>query len=285
MSLISTWLAFRDERSVSLSPTSLATDYRQVERWLERCPIQDLERGREVLRWVLQQQPAQSAHRVAGFVKALYRWAASPDVGLLPANPVASFRLPKRTRNPAEVVVIPRAQIPAVLGALREGSNADQRWDLVASFMLQTGLRTGEAFGLHWGDVDWAGLRCRIHQNHTLTHGLQPRTKTGRERWVPLNPTAQAVLRELGPQKPEGLLFPWCRHSFMAQFRSVMEQLHQKGVTQQRFRPYDLRHTAISRWLEAQIPVSQAAAWAGNTAEVIWRHYASATERYEIPVL
>jgi len=52
-----------------------------------------------------------------------------------------------------------------------------------------------------------------------------------------------------------------------------------------RYRPYDLRHVAISRWLEAGIPVAQAAQWAGNTSEVIWKHYAGNTTEYEMPVL
>lgn len=45
----------------------------------------------------------------------------------------------------------------------------------------------------------------------------------------------------------------------------------------ERYRPYDLRHVAISRWLGAGIPVAQAAQWAGNTSEVIWKHYAGTT--------
>ena len=36
------WSAFFEERSISLCPTSLTSDYRQVGRWLDRCPIQDL---------------------------------------------------------------------------------------------------------------------------------------------------------------------------------------------------------------------------------------------------
>ena len=36
------WSAFFEERSISLCPTSLTSDYRQVGKWLDRCPIQDL---------------------------------------------------------------------------------------------------------------------------------------------------------------------------------------------------------------------------------------------------
>jgi hypothetical protein len=64
-----------------------------------------------------------------------------------------------------------------------------------------------------------------------------------------------------------------------------VDQLHAAGLTKHRYRPYDLRHVAISRWLEAGIPVTQAASWAGNTSEVIWKHYAGSTVEYVMPVL
>jgi hypothetical protein len=42
---------------------------------------------------------------------------------------------------------------------------------------------------------------------------------------------------------------------------------------------------AISRWIEEGIPVMQAAKWAGNTSEIIWKHYANVTQEYEMPTL
>ena len=68
-------------------------------------------------------------------------------------------------------------------------------------------------------------------------------------------------------------------------FRNRVDELHNAGLVKARYRPYDLRHVAISRWLEAGIPVAQAANWAGNTSEVIWKHYANNTQEYEVPVL
>ena len=52
-----------------------------------------------------------------------------------------------------------------------------------------------------------------------------------------------------------------------------------------RHRPYPSPPTALSRWLEPRIPVPQVAAWAGNTSEVIFKHYCNTTQEYEIPVL
>ena len=47
------WVQFKAERAVTLCPTSLTADYKQVEKWINRCPITNLEEGRQVMTWVL----------------------------------------------------------------------------------------------------------------------------------------------------------------------------------------------------------------------------------------
>ncbi len=39
-------------------------------------------------------------------------------------------------------------------------------------------------------------------------------------------------------------------------------------------RPYDLRHAAVSTWLNAGVPPAQVAEWAGHTIDVLLRVYA-----------
>ena len=58
------WAMFVQERSIALCPTSLTSDYRQVTKWLARCPVQDLAQGRQVLIWLLSQKPTLAARRV-----------------------------------------------------------------------------------------------------------------------------------------------------------------------------------------------------------------------------
>jgi integrase len=279
--LLEAWCRFRDERAVSLCATSLATDYAQAERWLSRCPVQELERGREVITWVLTQEPPKAALRVGMFVKSLYRWAASTDVALVAVNPVASFRFPKKPQRDEDIVVIPKAELETVIAGLRQRRKGAPQWDLWAQFMLQTGMRTGEVRALTAADVT-AG-KALVHANYTLTHGLKASTKTNRKRVVPLNEVARATLERTGAQ--DGFYFPWNRYAFQSFFAKRMQKLHSEGRISKRYRPYDLRHTAISGWLEAQVPVAQAASWAGNTAEVIWKHYANATADYDMPIL
>jgi len=276
------WGMFLSERSISLSPTSLCTDYAQVTKWLNRCPVQDVEQGRQVLIWMLQQKPAKSAWRVCTFVRSFYKWASSEDIGLLGRNPVANFKLPKPPQQHKDIVVIPKSEINLILIALKTKSHhRGTDWSLYAEFMLQTGMRTGEVRALKWSDIEES--RVHVHSNYTLTHGHKNSTKTNKRRWVPLNTRAFEILGEL--DRSSEYVFPWNRYAFQSFFRDKVDQLHAAGLVKHRYRPYDLRHVAISRWLEHGIPVAQVANWAGNTNEVVWRHYANNTQEYEMPVL
>ncbi len=283
LTLMDAWDQFVSERSISLAATSLTSDYRQAKKWLSRCPHQDFENdGRKILTWLLQQQPTQSARRVAMYLKSLYRWASQEDIRLIDRNPILTFRMPKAPQKDEEVIVIPRKEVNLVMVALSaKQTYRKTNWALYAEFMLQTAMRTGEVRALMWEDIK--DNKVLVHRNYTLTHGLKHSTKTNKKRWVPLNDKCQEIISQLDKQNE--YIFPWDRLAYQSYFRKKMLQLKQAELVSHVYRPYDLRHTAISRWIEANIPVAQVASWAGNTADVIWKHYANTTQEYEIPNL
>jgi len=276
------WAAFLEERSISLCPTSLTSDYRQVTKWLERCPIQDLNEARKIMIWVLGEKPVLSSRRVAMYTKTMFRWAAQEDVGYLEKNLLASFKMPKAPQKDQDIIVIPQNEVGLVLAALSaKRTYKNVNWGWYTEFMLQTAMRTGEVRALRWNDIK--DNKILVHQNWTLTHGLKDSTKTNKKRWVPLNNKCQALLAQL-PSDQE-YLFPWDRVAFQSFFRKKLQPLHKAGLISHLYRPYDCRHTAISRWIEAGIPVPQVASWAGNTSEIIFKHYCNTTKEYEMPEL
>jgi integrase len=276
------WSAFMEERSISLCATSLTSDYRQVEKWLARCPIQNINDARKIMIWTLGEKPVLSSRRVAMYVKTMYRWAAQEDVNIIDKNPLASFKMPKAPQRDEEIVVIPRNETGLVLAALEaKHTYRNVNWSIYTEFMLQTAMRTGEVRALKWADIK--DNKILVHSNYTLTHGLKNSTKTNKRRWVPLNSRCQEMLAEL-PQNNE-YIFPWDRLAFQSYFRKKLMPLHEGEIISHLYRPYDCRHTAISRWIEAGIPVPQVALWAGNTSEIIFKHYCNTTKEYEIPVL
>lgn len=281
-SLTELWGAFLEERSISLCPTSLTSDYRQVGKWLSRCPVQDINEARKIMIWVLGEKPLLTGRRVAMYVKTMYKWASQEDIAYLPRNPLASFKMPKAPQRDEEIIVIPRNEVGLVLAALdAKCTYKDVNWSWYTEFMLQTAMRTGEVRALTWSDIK--DNKILVHQNWTLTHGLKNSTKTNKRRWVPLNSKCQDILNQL-PQD-NTFLFPWNRLAFQSYFRKKLQPLHQSELISHLYRPYDCRHTAISRWIEAGIPVPQVAQWAGNTSEIIFKHYCNSTQEYAIPEL
>lgn len=278
----SLWSAFVEERSISLCPTSLTSDYKQVGKWLNRCPIQDINDARKVMIWVLGEKPVLTSRRVAMYTKSMYKWAAQEDVGIVARNPLASFKMPKAPQREEEIIVIPRSETGLVLAALEAKlTYRSVNWSWYTEFMLQTAMRTGEVRAARWDDIKESKLL--VHQNYTLTHGLKNSTKTNKRRWVPLNNRCQEILAKL--PRENDFIFPWNRLAFQSYFRKKLSPLHDAGLISHVYRPYDCRHTTISRWIEAGIPVPQVANWAGNTSEVIFKHYCNSTQEYEMPVL
>lgn len=276
------WEAFKAERSITVCPTSMYTDYRQVTKWLKRSPIQELEQARQICVWMLQQQPAASARKVVMYIRSMCKWAAAEDIAILQKNPVANFRMPKQTQQRCEITIIPRDKIPLILAALsHKAHHRKNDWSLYAEVMLQTAMRTGEVRALRWQDIK--NDRILVHANFTLTHGYKSTTKTNKPRWVPINDRVAEIFTEL-PRESE-FIFPWNRFAFQSFFADRIKELHDADLIDEHYRPYDLRHVAISRWIEAGIPVMQAAKWAGNTSEIIWKHYANVTTEYTMPIL
>lgn len=281
-SLEELWNAFVAERSISLCPTSLTSDYTQVGKWLRRCPIQDIDQARKIMIWVLSEKPVLSSRRVAMYTKTMYKWAAQEDIGILARNPIASFKMPKAPQRDEDIIVIPRSEVGLVLAALEaKRTYKDVNWSWYTEFMLQTAMRTGEVRALMWKDIK--DDKILVHQNYTLTHGLKSSTKTNKKRWIPLNDPCKKILERLS--QTSDFIFPWDRLAFQSYFRKKLAPMKQAGLISHLYRPYDCRHTAISRWIEAGIPVPQVANWAGNTSEVIFKHYCNSTQEYEMPVL
>ncbi len=232
--------------------------------------------------WVLGQKPVLMSRRVAMYLKTMCKWAAQEDVALLERNPLASFKMPKAPQRDNEIIVIPRNEVEIVLGVLgAKFTYQNVNWGYYAEFMLQTAMRTGEVRALMWKDIKDG--KILVHQNYTLTHGLKNSTKTNKKRWVPLNKRCKEILDSV-PHSND-FIFPWDRLAFQSYFRKKLLPIKRVGLISHVYRPYDCRHTAISRWIEAGIPVPQVAAWAGNTSEVIFKHYCNTTQEYEMPVL
>lgn len=273
------WKKYYKEKSISLCSGTIKHTYDQVSRWLEKCPVQDPKKGREIMTWVLTQSPEKSARKVAIYVKALYRWASSEDVKLIKKNYILSFQLPK-AQDSGDIIVIPVNEVNTFLNGLKSPRTQD-KWYLFSEFLLQTGMRPGEARALTWDDIKPDGII--VSKTSDMDGQLKMTTKTNKTRKVPINKKCGEVLKECKIKWASDLIFPINRRSYVDYFKQKSKEMHQVGLTTNVYRPYDLRHTAISAWIEKNIPVNQCAKWAGNSPDIIWNHYCNVRSDFVLP--
>jgi integrase len=102
---------------------------------------------------------------------------------------------------------------------------------------------------------------------------------------VPLHPELVALLAQhlkKYPPGPTGRIFTGPRGGIFND-RAYLKIFHKaRGVAFSKSesasllarRPYDLRHAAVSTWLNAGTPAPQVAEWAGHSVDVLLRVYA-----------
>lgn len=179
---------------------------------------------------------------------------------------------------------VPRALTPKEQLRWLDVSLLKPRWHLVYWYSVlafETSMSTNEIRSLRIGDVN---LQHRI-----LTIGAVGSKNRYRQRTIPLHTasvlwaTEQLLARaeDLGAVHPQHFLFPFRRppapfNPELPMTVSGMKRLWEEvrsasGIKW--FRPYDTRHTAITRWAEGGIPAETIRAMAGHVSDRMMRHY------------
>lgn len=178
------------------------------------------------------------------------------DLGLMPHNVARDVKKPRHT--PKEMKVLDPEQ---VLRFLKE-ARADRLYALYV-FMLDSGAREGEAFGLKWSDIDWTANAVQIvraleeYKGHLELKELK--TSKARRR-VALSAFTKDVLSAhrtaMQAEKnfvTDGPVFcdtkgSWLRKSNVLRrsFRPTLKRADLPTI-----RPYDLRHSSATLLLHA----------------------------------
>ncbi|MFF7052182.1 tyrosine-type recombinase/integrase [Streptomyces griseorubiginosus] len=231
--------------------------------------------------------------------------AYAVELGELPENPVTlvKWKLPKVTKEVDRRVVVNPRQAAELLGAVSYvGGYRRASGRLVALFacLYFGGLRPAEAVALRrpdctlpdsgWGSLilgksrptvgkRWTGTGA-VHDNRGLKN--RPANAT---RIVPIPPRLVRILlahiEEFGTAK-DGRLFANERGGVVASttYWRVWDEARHLALTPEQVasplaaRPYDLRHAALSSWLNAGVDPTEVAERAGNSVEVLLSRYA-----------
>jgi integrase len=227
----------------------------------------------------------------------------------LTANPLdrLKWKPPKVSEVVDRRVVVNPRQARALLiavtyvGQQRRGPHArGQRLMALYACMYFAALRPGEAVALRrqdchlprtgWGWLTLEKSRPEVNQRWTDTasahdeRGLKHRAVTETRR-VPIPPELVAILRqhiETFGTAPDGRIFASERGHVVAStaISDVWAEARTLAFTPEQVtsplagRPYDLRHAAVSLWLNAGVPATEVAERAGHSVQVLLRVYA-----------
>ena len=212
------------------------------------------------------------------------------------SNPVVHVRKPPGTRQrlsrPFPPLVVEQIREEMLRRPTTDPTRMRQRRDAVlVSLLAYAGLRPGEALALTFGDIGTRSLSI----DKAVAEKEEKETKTRATRVVPLVAALRSDLAEwrtLRGSPPDGeLVLPaadgshWSgsdlRNWRRRVWKPVMEELAGADAALAHLataRPYDCRGSFVSLHLRAGASPLEVAAWAGPSAQVLFRHYASVIE-------
>lgn len=203
--------------------------------------------------------------RTVLYVRQAWRWAGKR--GLVKGNPFAEVKAGSQ-QNAARQAFIDRATIAKVIDAA-----PDVEWRLLIVLSRFGGLRVpSEALALKWTDVDWAGMRMKVHSRKTEHH------EGGGVRSVPIFPEVAEHLQRAFEQAPDGAVFVIGRYregcNLNPQLRRIVKRA---GVAQWPRTWHNLRASRQTE-LATSFPLATVCAWIGNTKAIAGGHYLQTTD-------
>jgi integrase len=232
------------------------------------------------------------------------------EIGLLDSNPLKAikWKSPKSTTGVDRRVVINHQQAEQLLGAVAGTPRRGEH--LVAFFacMYYSALRPEEAVNVRanwlalpdgdgWGWMTLDGATPETDKQWTDTgqrrgaRELKHRA-LGETRRVPVPPELVRLLRQhlatFGTDS-DGRLFRGERGASLAgiTYRHMWDRARKAALTAEQYdsplarRPYDLRHAAVSTWLNSGVSPSRVAEWAGHSIDVLLKIYAKCIDGQE----
>ena len=233
------------------------------------------------------------------------------EAGHLTANPVTRIR---RGRSAVAETVDRRAvanpcQARALLKAAAARGRRGEHLQAFYACLYYAALRPSEAIALReadcvlpeigWGRIDLSASAPRAGTAWTDTgaarqrQGLKHRAP-GQTRTIPIPPELVAILlahiARYGTA-PDGRLFRTRRggHVTDSSYLEIWKQARHAALSPEQAatplarRPYDLRHAAVSLWLNSGVPATEVARRAGHSVAVLLKVYASCLDGQAAP--
>ncbi|MCC3486521.1 MAG: site-specific integrase [Microcoleus sp. PH2017_15_JOR_U_A] len=289
----SSWLDIWDGwvATLNLNETTKADHYQCVRRMIEKTGNPQVE-DTEWLKSVI--LAASTFNRRLSMLRSAVAWAVKNSK--IATNPLEKFDSRSATfeeEEKAELVKNPlnTNEVQRVIAFFRENHFA---YSPFVEFLLYTGIRTGEAVGIRWQDIDIERRLIFIKQSISRERGgsgyakIRKKPKTLQsarslkmsdrvfDLLVKMN-SAKSNFSELVFTSPRGCIID--HGNFRTVWKKSLEGL---GIPYRK--PYATRHTLLSQALESGLTIPQVAAIAGHKdGRMILQHYGRVINQPQLP--
>ena len=277
------WADFLEYKRGQVSETTMAVDYAGYTAALNRCP-HGLADPAKIRNWAIGQYTYESARRFIGALRACCEWAAKS--GVIGVNPFDGLQLARQTKKHKQEINPFTAEERDRIIQTFEDHESYSYYAPMVKFLFSIGCRPSEAIGLEWKHIK--GDHITFEQAATRgVNGVRVKSglKTQPRRRVRINATIKTLLEGIEPMSdrvfpaPRGGLLQW--NNF--QKNGWRKCLEISGIEYRK--PYQMRHTFITLALESGMDAKDVAKMVGNSAEIIYRHYAGSLRDLEVPEL
>lgn len=170
-----------------------------------------------------------------------------------------------------------------------ELSSTRKHYANVVRFLFWTGCRPGEAAALKWKHVKADCSKIIFSESFDCESKITKSTKTETSRIFPCSNQLRNFLVSIKPENcnENDLIFTFggkkrintkslstlWKGSELSRTKGAINELIEQGKVRQYLKLYATRHTFITTQVNAGIDAHVIAAWCGNSADVIWKHY------------
>lgn len=292
------WDKYTEYRKPQIAETTLRIQYAAVRNHIAKLPTKDLKDAIKIRDFLVANLSNDAARRTLTQLSACCEWAC--ESSLLSNNPFQGMAKKIQVVKDETDTIDPfTAEERDTIIEAFEQHPCYSYYAPFVKFLFMTGCRTGEAVGLQWKHISPDCKTITFCESVSSQLKIRKDCKTHKTRKFPCNEPLRALLLSIKPNNydPESLVFPSKRGGVIRSGHfidnawkgrsdrgdGIVMQLAKEGKITRYRTQYNTRHTFITQCLEAGVSVVQVAKWAGNSAEIIMKHYAGTTRQVQVP--
>lgn len=289
------WVIYLNSDSHGLGVTTLANKIPSITKFLASHSGIKLDDAETLVKFLSKGVSDKTFRTKYGCIRAALTWAQREK--LIKTNSLKEHVL-QRIKDDDESGGDPfeNYELVELLAAFKVDKGIE--WYDVISFLLFTGCRPSEAFGLRWGDVCFKQNKITFQSRRIRVNGKpedMPGLKTQKKRVFPMGTDLIQLLTRIKsrnnhdkndyvlivgntPLDTDRLNRVWFGSRVKGQWRykGVVTKLAESDLILRYRTAYSLRDTFITHSLKAGKPIHTVAKWVGNSAAIIDKHYANA---------